>query len=303
MVAKKVKSPSIAQIEKSIARVAAELQRARKQKVTDAKKSLAQVRVAVTEAAAKVKQLTAAGATTAAAKKKLQKAEADLSQREQAVTLAQDNFAQAQLALEIAVASAAEAAQVSTAARVPAKAAKASLPVQTSVKGDAKKTASRTAATQVTTASAKTGKAKTGAATKRAEKAPASVAIKVTEKKVEQVKRPKKNVRTQKAPLAKAVASESTNNSVAQSATKGTANTENLTAVQTALAFDEPQAQTSVVEQSRAGALPKPLPVDQDEMGRTTQAARSVTGAEQSTQMLISIIEPRDNPLPKPQPV
>ena len=74
MAAKEIKSPSIAQIEKRIARVAAELQRARKQQVTDAKKSLAQVKVAVTAAATQVKQLTAAGATTAAAKKKLQKA-------------------------------------------------------------------------------------------------------------------------------------------------------------------------------------------------------------------------------------
>jgi hypothetical protein len=133
--------------------------------------------------------------------------------------------------------------------------------------------------------------------------AEAGVTITVTEKKPSQSSAPKKNIRTKKTPLAKVVASETSDTSAGSSATKRKIAAEKPAAVQTALAFDQPKEQASAPEQSPADSLPKPLPVDQDDISLATQAVLPLTSAEQSAQMSISIIEPNDNPLPKPQPV
>src|SRR5690606_40148842 len=66
----------------------------------------------------------------------------------------------------------------------------------------------------------KTRSTKTGAANKTAVGAEAGVTITVTEKKPSQSSAPKKNIRTKKTPLAKVVASETSETSAGSSATK-----------------------------------------------------------------------------------
>src|SRR5690606_25572889 len=88
MAAKKATSVSISDLEKQIAKVSAELEKAREKKLATAEKSLAAAHKAAATLAQKLTSARAKGATTVAAKVRLKKAQADAAKQGQEVATA-----------------------------------------------------------------------------------------------------------------------------------------------------------------------------------------------------------------------
>src|SRR5690606_34567413 len=138
MAAKKSLVSSPADIEKQIAKLSAELDKARAQKVSDAEKNLKQAQAALAAATDKTNKSGAA----ATGKSKTKKVRVELEKQQQEVAAAEENLRNAKLELDIAVESAKAAtqarAQLGTILKKQPKAAKSA---KKSIKQNEKKTA------------------------------------------------------------------------------------------------------------------------------------------------------------------
>lgn len=241
MAAKKTASLSLTDIEKNIARLTAELHKARVQKVSDAEKNLQEARKALAAATDKANQRGAAKT----GKGQPKKAKIELENHQQLVAAAEDNLHQAKLALEISIEAAKEAAKVSAQPGSPNKAST--------------KTKAQSTTTSKTTSTAaqeeKQGKKK--------------------EKKI------------------------ATGDKGKTAAVKKSPPPASNTEVKT----DKQPGSAAAPKDATTESLPKPRPVDPEPMG----TAVTVPPASESSLLpehgFTKLIEPRDNPLPKPQPL
>lgn len=117
MAAKKSTTLSLADIEKNIAKLSAELDKARVQKVSDAEKNLKQAQAALAAATDKTNQAGAA----AMGKSKTKKVRVELEKQQQIVAAAEESLRTAKLELEIATESAKAATQARAQLATPVK--------------------------------------------------------------------------------------------------------------------------------------------------------------------------------------